>query len=218
MCNCVLYCADWRLFSHRLPEEEGLPRRGRQSLNGSLIKTTVFFFLESEVSILKCKPCAYCNRNLHFSKFYEECIPIRYICIQSVTLDVLQLHEHGAYLVDSLWECGSELLKDWETMISLLLDEPMPGEEGKEPQQITGFSDFQPQYFENEHFGFFFFLFSTLLVTLSVICSTEWSAGDSSGWNHALCHPAGLWMPPSSRQGDREEGEHTVIMLDILED
>lgn len=55
---------------------------------------------------------------------------------------VLQLHEHGAYLVDSLWECGSELLKDWETMISLLLDEPAPGEEGEWPlfHTITDFS------------------------------------------------------------------------------
>ncbi|CAG02933.1 unnamed protein product, partial [Tetraodon nigroviridis] len=84
-----------KLFSHRGPEEEGLPRRGRQSLNGSLIKTTVFFYLESE------------------------------------------LHEHGAYLVDSLWECGSELLKDWETMISLLLDEPAPGEEALTDRQET---------------------------------------------------------------------------------
>ncbi|KAM4726572.1 cohesin subunit SA-2-like [Anableps anableps] len=84
-----------KLFSHRGPEEEGLPRRGRQSLNGSLIKTTVFFFLESE------------------------------------------LHEHGAYLVDSLWECASELLKDWETMISLLLDEPMSGEEALTDRQET---------------------------------------------------------------------------------
>uniref|UniRef100_A0A3Q0SG09 Cohesin subunit SA n=1 Tax=Amphilophus citrinellus TaxID=61819 RepID=A0A3Q0SG09_AMPCI len=84
-----------KLFNHRGPEEEGLPRRGRQSLNGSLIKTTVFFFLESE------------------------------------------LHEHGAYLVDSLWECASELLKDWETMISLLLDEPMPGEEALTDRQET---------------------------------------------------------------------------------
>ncbi|KAM8897811.1 cohesin subunit SA-2-like isoform 4-T4 [Spinachia spinachia] len=84
-----------KLFSHQGPEEEGLPRRGRQSLNGSLIKTTVFFFLESE------------------------------------------LHEHGAYLVDSLWECGSELLKDWETMISLLLDEPVPGEEALTDRQET---------------------------------------------------------------------------------
>uniref|UniRef100_A0A672RNL9 Cohesin subunit SCC3/SA HEAT-repeats domain-containing protein n=1 Tax=Sinocyclocheilus grahami TaxID=75366 RepID=A0A672RNL9_SINGR len=42
----------------------------------------------------------------------------------------LKLHEHGAYLVDSLWDCASELLKDWESMISLLLDEPYPGEEG----------------------------------------------------------------------------------------
>ncbi|XP_024921318.1 cohesin subunit SA-2 [Cynoglossus semilaevis] len=84
-----------KLFSHRGPEDEGLPRKGRQSLNGSLIKTTVFFFLESE------------------------------------------LHEHGAYLVDSLWECGSELLKDWETMISLLLDEPMSGEEALTDGQET---------------------------------------------------------------------------------
>uniref|UniRef100_A0A8D0AUI4 Cohesin subunit SA n=1 Tax=Sander lucioperca TaxID=283035 RepID=A0A8D0AUI4_SANLU len=84
-----------KLFSHRDPEEEGLPRRGRQSLNGSLIKTTVFFFLESE------------------------------------------LHEHGAYLVDSLWDCASELLKDWETMISLLLDEPMSGEEALTDRQET---------------------------------------------------------------------------------
>uniref|UniRef100_A0A3B4XPM8 Cohesin subunit SA n=1 Tax=Seriola lalandi dorsalis TaxID=1841481 RepID=A0A3B4XPM8_SERLL len=66
-----------------------------KNLNGSLIKTTVFFFLESE------------------------------------------LHEHGAYLVDSLWECASELLKDWETMISLLLDEPMPGEEALTDRQET---------------------------------------------------------------------------------
>uniref|UniRef100_A0AAQ5XAR7 Cohesin subunit SA n=1 Tax=Amphiprion ocellaris TaxID=80972 RepID=A0AAQ5XAR7_AMPOC len=84
-----------KLFSHRGPDEDGLPRRGRQSLNGSLIKTTVFFFLESE------------------------------------------LHEHGAYMVDSLWECASELLKDWETMISLLLDEPMPGEEALTDRQET---------------------------------------------------------------------------------
>uniref|UniRef100_A0A8B9K5H4 Cohesin subunit SA n=1 Tax=Astyanax mexicanus TaxID=7994 RepID=A0A8B9K5H4_ASTMX len=84
-----------KLFSHRGPEEESLPRRGRQCLNANLIKTTVFFFLESE------------------------------------------LHEHGAYLVDSMWECASDLLKDWESMISLLLDEPFPGEEALTDRQET---------------------------------------------------------------------------------
>uniref|UniRef100_A0A7N8WRS9 Cohesin subunit SA n=1 Tax=Mastacembelus armatus TaxID=205130 RepID=A0A7N8WRS9_9TELE len=85
-----------KLFSQREPEEEGAPkRRGRQSPNANLIKTTVFFFLESE------------------------------------------LHEHAAYLVDSLWECGAELLKDWECMISLLLDEPLPGEEALTDRQET---------------------------------------------------------------------------------
>ncbi|KAJ3588398.1 hypothetical protein NHX12_011991 [Muraenolepis orangiensis] len=85
-----------KLFSHREPEEEGAPkRRGRQSANANLIKTTVFFFLESE------------------------------------------LHEHAAYLVDSLWECGPELLKDWECMTSLLLDDPLPGEEALTDRQET---------------------------------------------------------------------------------
>uniref|UniRef100_A0A4W4FEX3 Cohesin subunit SA n=1 Tax=Electrophorus electricus TaxID=8005 RepID=A0A4W4FEX3_ELEEL len=84
-----------KLFSHRGPEEDGLPRRGRQCRNANLIKTTVFFFLESE------------------------------------------LHEHGAYLVDSMWECGADLLKDWETMISLLLDETFPGEEALTDRQET---------------------------------------------------------------------------------
>lgn len=42
----------------------------------------------------------------------------------------MQLHEHAAYLVDSMWDCAADLLKDWECMISLLLDETLPGEEG----------------------------------------------------------------------------------------
>ena len=41
-----------------------------------------------------------------------------------------QLHEHGAYLVDSLWDIN-EMMKDWECMTDLLLEEPGKGEEGK---------------------------------------------------------------------------------------
>ncbi|KAL2095190.1 hypothetical protein ACEWY4_009909 [Coilia grayii] len=84
-----------KLFSQRGADEDAMPRRGRQCRNANLIKTTVFFFLESE------------------------------------------LHEHGAYLVDSLWDCASDLLKDWESMISLLLDEPFPGEEELTDRQET---------------------------------------------------------------------------------
>uniref|UniRef100_A0A8C1BGW0 Cohesin subunit SA n=1 Tax=Cyprinus carpio carpio TaxID=630221 RepID=A0A8C1BGW0_CYPCA len=36
-----------------------------------------------------------------------------------------ELHEHAAYLVDSLWESSQELLKDWECMTELLLEEPV---------------------------------------------------------------------------------------------
>lgn len=40
-----------RLFSRRDPEEDGImKRRGRQGPNANLVKTLVFFFLESEVS------------------------------------------------------------------------------------------------------------------------------------------------------------------------
>ncbi|KAJ8279289.1 hypothetical protein COCON_G00063550 [Conger conger] len=40
-----------------------------------------------------------------------------------------ELHEHAAYLVDSLWDSSHELLKDWECMSELLLEEPVQGEE-----------------------------------------------------------------------------------------
>ncbi|KAL1022220.1 hypothetical protein UPYG_G00023860 [Umbra pygmaea] len=40
-----------------------------------------------------------------------------------------ELHEHAAYLVDSLWESSQDLLKDWECMTELLLEEPVQGEE-----------------------------------------------------------------------------------------
>ncbi|KFO21029.1 Cohesin subunit SA-2 [Fukomys damarensis] len=83
-----------KLFSRRDPEEDGImKRRGRQSPNANLVKTLVFFFLESE------------------------------------------LHEHAAYLVDSMWDCATELLKDWECMNSLLLEEPLSGEEALTDRQ-----------------------------------------------------------------------------------
>ncbi|KAI1891295.1 hypothetical protein AGOR_G00142310 [Albula goreensis] len=48
-----------------------------------------------------------------------------------------ELHEHAAYLVDSLWESSQELLKDWECMSELLLEEPLQGEEVLADRQET---------------------------------------------------------------------------------
>ncbi|XP_069069641.1 cohesin subunit SA-1 [Pleurodeles waltl] len=48
-----------------------------------------------------------------------------------------ELHEHAAYLVDSLWESSQELLKDWECMIELLVEEPVQGEEVMSDRQET---------------------------------------------------------------------------------
>lgn len=47
-----------------------------------------------------------------------------------------ELHEHGAYLVDSLWESCS-MLKDWECMTSLLLDEHVKDEDALDDRQET---------------------------------------------------------------------------------
>lgn len=43
--------------------------------------------------------------------------------ILCISLHFLQLHEHVVYLVDSLWDCGGALLKDWTTLTSLLLQD-----------------------------------------------------------------------------------------------
>ncbi|TFJ96739.1 galectin-4-like [Platysternon megacephalum] len=44
-----------------------------------------------------------------------------------------ELHEHAAYLVDSLWNCAAPLLKDWDGLTHLLLEESP--EEGWGDQQ-----------------------------------------------------------------------------------
>ncbi|KAM9572899.1 cohesin subunit SA-3-like [Guaruba guarouba] len=35
----------------------------------------------------------------------------------------IELHEHAAYLVDSLWDCAGPRLRDWETISAMLLEE-----------------------------------------------------------------------------------------------
>ena len=47
-----------------------------------------------------------------------------------------ELHEHGAYLVDSLIE-SNPMMKDWECMTDLLLEEPGPREEALEDKHET---------------------------------------------------------------------------------
>uniref|UniRef100_A0A671PZ54 Cohesin subunit SA n=1 Tax=Sinocyclocheilus anshuiensis TaxID=1608454 RepID=A0A671PZ54_9TELE len=44
-------------------------------------------------------------------------------------INIFLLHEHAAYLVDSLWDSSQELLKDWDCMVELLLEDPVQGEE-----------------------------------------------------------------------------------------
>lgn len=47
-----------------------------------------------------------------------------------------ELHEHGSYLVDSLIE-SNPMMKDWECMTDLLIEDPGPNEEGLDDRQET---------------------------------------------------------------------------------
>lgn len=47
-----------------------------------------------------------------------------------------ELHEHGAYLVDSLIDSNA-MVKDWECMTDLLLEDPGPTEEALDNRQET---------------------------------------------------------------------------------
>ncbi|XP_048352683.1 cohesin subunit SA-3 [Sphaerodactylus townsendi] len=38
-----------------------------------------------------------------------------------------EFHDHAAYLVDGLWDCAAALLKDWQALTGLLLEEPPAG-------------------------------------------------------------------------------------------
>lgn len=59
----------------------------------------------------------------------------------------------------------------------------------------------------------FFMFFLVFFVCL--FFSSKRSSGDSPGWNHALCHSAGLRMSSSCRQRHGEEGECQAVMLEI---
>ncbi|XP_071839259.1 cohesin subunit SA-1-like isoform X2 [Apostichopus japonicus] len=47
-----------------------------------------------------------------------------------------ELHEHAAYLVDALWDVN-DMVKDWDCMTELLLEEPGRGEEALDDRQET---------------------------------------------------------------------------------
>lgn len=48
-----------------------------------------------------------------------------------------QLHKHVVYLVDSLWDCGGALLKDWPAFTSVLLQDTLHSS-GRYDDCVTG--------------------------------------------------------------------------------
>uniref|UniRef100_A0A8C2U4Z7 Cohesin subunit SA n=1 Tax=Coturnix japonica TaxID=93934 RepID=A0A8C2U4Z7_COTJA len=65
----------------------------------------------------------------------EDCENVYHLVYSAHRPVAVALHEHAAYLVDSLWESSQELLKDWECMTELLLEEPVQGEEAMSDRQ-----------------------------------------------------------------------------------
>ncbi|XP_077049166.1 cohesin subunit SA-3-like [Agelaius phoeniceus] len=51
-----------------------------------------------------------------------------------------ELHEHGAYLVDALWDCAGQRLRDWDTATAMLLGNALQLHEEKALVQILSSS------------------------------------------------------------------------------
>ncbi|XP_071656338.1 cohesin subunit SA-3 isoform X2 [Patagioenas fasciata] len=51
-----------------------------------------------------------------------------------------ELHEHAAYLVDSLWDCAGPRLRDWDTMGAMLLEEGLRDRQEKALVEILAAS------------------------------------------------------------------------------
>ncbi|THD21172.1 Cohesin subunit [Fasciola hepatica] len=90
-----------------------------------------------------------------------------------------ELHEHAAYLVDSLWDL-SPMLRDWEAMLDLLLEEPGRGEEPMDANQETS------------------------LIEIMVCCVRQAATGESpvgrqGGTHHAHFNPLVGGLDPTTR-------------------
>uniref|UniRef100_A0A8C1G2S9 Cohesin subunit SA n=1 Tax=Cyprinus carpio carpio TaxID=630221 RepID=A0A8C1G2S9_CYPCA len=59
----------------------------------------------------------------------EDCENVYHLVYSAHRPVAVALHEHAAYLVDSLWDSSQDLLKDWDCMVELLLEDPLQGEE-----------------------------------------------------------------------------------------
>ena len=54
---------------------------------------------------------------------------------------LVQLHEHATYLVDSLWDVAGAMLKDWECMSDMLLEEPANDRDALDERQESALVD-----------------------------------------------------------------------------
>ncbi|XP_078491496.1 cohesin subunit SA-2 isoform X2 [Ciona intestinalis] len=52
-----------------------------------------------------------------------------------------ELHEHATYLVDSLWDVAGSMLKDWECMSDMLLEEPANDRDSLDQKQESALVD-----------------------------------------------------------------------------
>lgn len=191
---CLGFCARYssnekyfhRLFSQREPEEEGAPkRRGRQSPNANLIKTTVFFFLESEVQQLL--PCTVvllnCSGVKKHHRLTVEISPAPWACSLpcGLSLGVWCRATEGLGVYDQL-TAGWPTARRGRYVTHLYISALFPW--GK--------------WTQTECFSFSF---------PCVVCSSHGQTRDGFDWNHAVHCTAGCRMPPTCWKRNRQEGK-----------
>uniref|UniRef100_A0A8C1FTP0 Cohesin subunit SA n=1 Tax=Cyprinus carpio carpio TaxID=630221 RepID=A0A8C1FTP0_CYPCA len=91
---------------------------------------------EVRLKCLKALQTLYTNRELYpklelfTNRFKDRIVSMTLDKEYDVAVEAIRLlHEHAAYLVDSLWDSSQDLLKDWDCMVELLLEDPLQGEE-----------------------------------------------------------------------------------------
>lgn len=118
-----------RLFMADSNAPGGRSKKGKaRSANTPMIRALVCFFIEADVSAVPAPR-----------------VPMGELGGGGVSLmrmygSPFQLHEHGAYLVDALID-SNDMVKDWECMTDLLLEEP--GMDGSGQNEEREWLDFE---------------------------------------------------------------------------
>lgn len=91
--------------------------------NAAFFQILISFYIQSEVLCLCLSLSVLILKTKIKNVRLSQRAPLLQVKVFLLFVLSLQFHEHGAYLVDSLWGVAASELRDWETMTTLLLQE-----------------------------------------------------------------------------------------------